>query len=97
FFFFQAEDGIRYRNVTGVQTCALPILLRLIQSMMQASDFLFRMFTCCVYIRKVWSFQSISSSNRDTSRCGNALKINVHEILLSYKTKQRFSLILCSK
>src|SRR5699024_11682221 len=25
FFFFQAEDGIRARNVTGVQTCALPI------------------------------------------------------------------------
>src|SRR5207249_7719655 len=27
-FFFQAEDGIRDRNVTGVQTCALPILQR---------------------------------------------------------------------
>src|SRR5699024_12098884 len=27
--FFQAEDGIRDRNVTGVQTCALPILKRL--------------------------------------------------------------------
>src|SRR5699024_11530396 len=27
-FFFQAEDGIRDRNVTGVQTCALPILRR---------------------------------------------------------------------
>src|SRR2546430_14700807 len=26
FFFFQAEDGIRYLTVTGVQTCALPIL-----------------------------------------------------------------------
>src|SRR5699024_11308100 len=25
FFFSQAEDGIRDRNVTGVQTCALPI------------------------------------------------------------------------
>ena len=25
FFFFQAEDGIRSRDVTGVQTCALPI------------------------------------------------------------------------
>src|SRR5690606_40508096 len=25
FFFFQAEDGIRYFHVTGVQTCALPI------------------------------------------------------------------------
>src|SRR5699024_1600799 len=24
---FQAEDGIRNRNVTGVQTCALPILI----------------------------------------------------------------------
>src|SRR5437868_6837020 len=27
-FFFQAEDGIRGRNVTGVQTCALPIYIR---------------------------------------------------------------------
>src|SRR3989475_1845120 len=24
FFFFQAEDGIRYLTVTGVQTCVLP-------------------------------------------------------------------------
>src|SRR5207249_6851856 len=29
FFFFQAEDGIRDRNVTGVQTCALPIYVDL--------------------------------------------------------------------
>src|SRR5207249_8455735 len=29
FFFFQAEDGIRDRNVTGVQTCALPIFASL--------------------------------------------------------------------
>src|SRR5688500_20369732 len=28
FFFFQAEDGIRDYKVTGVQTCALPILDR---------------------------------------------------------------------
>src|SRR5437867_10645417 len=28
FFFFQAEDGIRDRTVTGVQTCALPIYHR---------------------------------------------------------------------
>src|SRR3989441_11898813 len=27
FFFFQAEDGIRDKLVTGVQTCALPIYL----------------------------------------------------------------------
>src|SRR2546429_4888006 len=29
FFFFQAEDGIRDVAVTGVQTCALPILVAL--------------------------------------------------------------------
>src|SRR2546430_12238293 len=29
FFFFQAEDGIRDLTVTGVQTCALPILVGL--------------------------------------------------------------------
>src|SRR5699024_11310543 len=28
-FFFEAEDGIRGRNVTGVQTCALPISSKL--------------------------------------------------------------------
>src|SRR5216683_4236207 len=31
FFFFQAEDGIRDLIVTGVQTCALPILIRDLQ------------------------------------------------------------------
>src|SRR5699024_11930126 len=31
-FFFQAEDGIRDRNVTGVQTCALPISRQLEQN-----------------------------------------------------------------
>src|SRR5699024_12168328 len=27
-YFCQAEDGIRDRNVTGVQTCALPIFIK---------------------------------------------------------------------
>src|SRR2546428_14157040 len=31
FFFFQAEDGIRDLIVTGVQTCALPILATLVK------------------------------------------------------------------
>src|SRR5437762_401991 len=30
-FFFQAEDGIRDTSVTGVQTCALPILKHLLK------------------------------------------------------------------
>src|SRR5699024_11360667 len=35
-FFFQAEDGIRDRNVTGVQTCALPIYPYLSQKELKA-------------------------------------------------------------
>src|SRR5699024_12033214 len=40
FCFFQAEDGIRDRNVTGVQTCALTICTRdsLLQVSTRAAD-----------------------------------------------------------
>src|SRR5699024_11801800 len=41
FFFFQAEDGIRDRNVTGVQTCALPIYWQ-IESLHWLLDVVFR-------------------------------------------------------
>src|SRR5256884_3467643 len=37
FFFFQAEDGIRDVAVTGVQTCALPILLYVAEDREQSS------------------------------------------------------------
>src|SRR5699024_11843198 len=40
FFFFQAEDGIRDRNVTGVQTCALPISIPVAQGDMEHADML---------------------------------------------------------
>src|SRR5437773_10054299 len=38
FFFFQAEDGIRDRDVTGVQTCALPISFRVAPSALRSSS-----------------------------------------------------------
>src|SRR2546430_6793055 len=37
FFFFQAEDGIRYLTVTGVQTCALPISRRRLPALQRRS------------------------------------------------------------
>src|SRR3989441_6344715 len=40
FFFFQAEDGIRDKLVTGVQTCALPISLSLDPNMDRAHQHL---------------------------------------------------------
>src|SRR5699024_11730847 len=46
FFFFQAEDGIRDRNVTGVQTCALPIF------------FLIRLQLLSIFIVVCFSFPS---------------------------------------
>src|SRR6266436_1502817 len=45
FFFFQAEDGIRDVAVTGVQTCALPILKykqQAVDSNVKGVDYLFR-------------------------------------------------------
>src|SRR5437588_4284723 len=39
YFFFQAEDGIRDHCVTGVQTCALPILIRLLSRIWQAAGY----------------------------------------------------------
>src|SRR5437868_10453304 len=38
YFFFQAEDGIRDRNVTGVQTCALPISAAETQQVLLLND-----------------------------------------------------------
>src|SRR6266404_6648673 len=40
-FFFQAEDGIRDKLVTGVQTCALPILCFSIHKFFQERGFVY--------------------------------------------------------
>src|SRR5207248_7007679 len=45
-FFFQAEDGIRDRTVTGVQTCALPIL-RPVSATVLGSRGMNVFLTCC--------------------------------------------------
>src|SRR5699024_11837108 len=42
--FFQADDGIRDRNVTGVQTCALPICIICILSSLRKPEELFKLF-----------------------------------------------------
>src|SRR5205823_7333735 len=42
YFFFQAEDGIRDKLVTGVQTCALPISFLSASSSRSSSDWIVR-------------------------------------------------------
>src|SRR5688572_31141384 len=47
FFFFQAEDGIRDLTVTGVQTCALPILAKTSFSFFNSSNIKSTSGLCC--------------------------------------------------
>src|SRR5699024_10759688 len=47
--FFQAEDGIRYRNVTGVQTCALPISSRRFIPLFLACNARLESFRCSFF------------------------------------------------
>src|SRR5699024_4081480 len=54
-FFVQAEDGIRDRNVTGVQTCALPL------------SFSLSRFDCCKAFFRASSTSSNNSSSSNSS------------------------------
>src|SRR5699024_11593974 len=51
-FFFQAEDDIRDRNVTGVQTCALPICIHYIKEVEKIMNE--PMFLKPVFQEKIW-------------------------------------------
>src|SRR5699024_11479137 len=70
-FFFQAEDGIRDRNVTGVQTCALPISaprnrspLARRRSGAQTGD---QLGSCAPFYRGPWARRLPRSGVRSTS------------------------------
>src|SRR5690554_7142527 len=51
FFFFQAEDGIRDADVTGVQTCALPILAE--REIFGDSYFYWKLYDSAIKLKKV--------------------------------------------
>src|SRR5689334_24287338 len=52
-FFFQAEDGIRDGTVTGVQTCALPILSKVLEEVMvEQYGIQYDLNVCC--LRAPW-------------------------------------------
>src|SRR5699024_11342651 len=59
-FFFQAEDGIRDRNVTGVQTCALPILRSVFQRTLK---------DICIYEKPSRWFIMISNCLDRSQKC----------------------------
>src|SRR4051794_41189084 len=55
FFFFQAEDGIRDGRVTGVQTCALPILSSDACELPPASVARVSMPACAAAVTAIWA------------------------------------------
>src|SRR5690554_7682746 len=54
YFFFQAEDGIRDADVTGVQTCALPIYRREVEKCLKKERSIFSEY--------YWEWLSAASS-----------------------------------
>src|SRR5437667_5900154 len=60
FFFFQAEDGIRDRDVTGVQTCALPISFWSAVRTAAICDIIF----ACETSSSIWVFARASAAAR---------------------------------
>src|SRR5690606_32786766 len=53
YFFFQAEDGIRDFHVTGVQTCALPILIA--EQLTHNAGGFFYWPSCCYFRARLFS------------------------------------------
>src|SRR5438105_10468014 len=74
-FFFQAEDGIRYPLVTGVQTCALPISL------------LVRPIFFPTTLAPSAFFISISASRSEERRVGKSVDLGGRRIIKKKKKK----------
>ena len=62
-FFFQAEDGIRAAEVTGVQTCALPSFTR------DNIGFIFpiheKILVCCNNAQCLYAASQLKAGNRE--------------------------------
>src|SRR5699024_12149930 len=72
---FQAEDGIRDRNVTGVQTCALPIFCN---PLVNSYKRLVEGYEAPVYI--AWSERNRSPLIRIPSSRGNSTRIELRSV-----------------
>src|SRR2546425_5458091 len=76
-FFFQAEDGIRDKLVTGVQTCALPIWLQarlMSQALRKLTAAISRSGAVLIFINQIREKIGIMFGNPETQPGGRALK-----------------------
>src|SRR5437870_12256311 len=80
-FFFQAEDGIRDGHVTGVQTCALPIVKKYTQQLRGRSMMVARgeMFPVECVVRGYLSGSGWKEYKSTGKVCGIALPAGLRE------------------
>src|SRR3712207_9400824 len=97
FFFFQAEDGIRDIGVTGVQTCALPILRKAPKMGRGVNGYWRSSNNPCSWSRSViscsWMYRRIIASSSSTvltqigrASCRERVEISVVAVSLKKKT-----------
>src|SRR5436305_14976916 len=86
-FFFQAEDGIRDADVTGVQTCALPISVGL-----RMPDANVIWFDPSASKRWMDAFGSGSTPRSEERRVGKECRSRWRT---SYKNKRMLSICIC--
>src|SRR5688572_31374218 len=80
FFFFQAEDGIRDLTVTGVQTCALPIFLRMYSKWSERRGFR----------RELFDLQPGDQAGRsEERRVGKSVDLGGRRIIKKKKRKKK--------
>src|SRR5699024_11229931 len=86
FSFFQAEDGIRDRNVTGVQTCALPILcFMLVLILLRKTTKLLLLILMVSFLIKVFPSQTLKQVVINLFLCLISLKLIPPMSLLVWK------------
>src|SRR5699024_809702 len=82
FFFFQAEDGIRDRNVTGVQTCALPISAGHGLNLQAGGSTL-------VWFGLTWSLELYQQTNARLYRQGQTDTVIIHHLIAKETMDER--------
>src|SRR5436305_13616423 len=85
FFFFQAEDGIRDADVTGVQTCALPILSSASTRVMGTS----RNATSATASARTPPTPSMTVMPNEIGRASCRERVEISVVVVSSKEKQK--------